>query len=189
MPARASVRESLLAKLPKKKIGAELGVFRGDFSIEVLRIADPMRFHMIDPWVSIEVGPRRAGWYGADQRTQADMDKIHDDVLQRFAKEVKAGTAIIHRATSEQALSEMPDGTLDWIYVDGDHSYEGALLDLRLSLTKVKPGGMICGDDYATNGWWNGGVERALHEFLHETGQRVIVRFLVDSQFVLDIRS
>ena len=39
---------------------------------------------------------------------------------------------------------------LDWIYIDGNHSYEQCIKDLKNALNIVKPGVLIIGDDY---GW------------------------------------
>lgn len=39
---------------------------------------------------------------------------------------------------------------LHWIsfYLDGDHTLRGIMFDLNLYAPKVRPGGMVCGDDY-----------------------------------------
>ena len=69
------------------------------------------------------------------------------------------------RRDSESALSEFEDGSLDFVYIDGNHLYEFVKKDLELSLRKMKPGGYITGDDYSPGGWWKGGVKRAVDEF------------------------
>jgi hypothetical protein len=45
-------------------------------------------------------------------------------------------------------LKTFNDEYFDIIYIDGDHSYEGVLRDLKLSYNKVKKNGIICGHDY-----------------------------------------
>ncbi len=164
MPARAFLAE----ELPKATVGAEVGVFSGDFSAHLLRVVEPQRLHLIDPWVSVDDQLRRWSLYGAGVRSQADMDQLDAGVVSRFAGQIAGGRVVVHRAPSHAALAAMPDRSLDWIYIDGDHSYEAVIADLRLSLAKVRPGGFICGDDYLPGGWWRGGVIRAVHEFLHE---------------------
>ena len=60
---------------------------------------------------------------------------------------------------------------LDWIYVDGDHSYTGAYTDLCNALKAVKSGGLIIGDDYK---WGRpgdkGGVKKAANQWAEENG-------------------
>ncbi len=58
---------------------------------------------------------------------------------------------------------EIPDASVDCVFVDGDHSYDAVKNDLRFWWKKVKRGGMMLGDDY-----WMGGVERAVQEFAAE---------------------
>ena len=38
--------------------------------------------------------------------------------------------------------------TLDWVYVDGDHTYDGCMKDLQAVKELVKDDGMILGHDY-----------------------------------------
>jgi hypothetical protein len=54
----------------------------------------------------------------------------------------------IHRELSSQAVQHFPDEYFDWVYIDGDHSYEFAKADLEAYLPKVKKSGYITGDDY-----------------------------------------
>ncbi len=61
-------------------------------------------------------------------------------------------------------LAQFPDEHFDWIYIDGDHSYEGASRDARVAATKVKPGGHLVFNDFAHADPYLGayGVHRAL---------------------------
>jgi hypothetical protein len=38
--------------------------------------------------------------------------------------------------------------------------------DLEVFALKVKPGGLLAGDDYGVRGWWEHGVTRAVDEFV-----------------------
>jgi hypothetical protein len=48
---------------------------------------------------------------------------------------------------------------------------------------KTARGGYICGDDYTEGGWWHGGVQRAVDEFMQEYPVRLVT--IVNRQFVL----
>ena len=59
---------------------------------------------------------------------------------------------------------------LDWIYIDGDHSYSQTKKDLNNSLKVVKSGGLIIGDDYGWPDakWQKAGVTKAVDEFIKQ---------------------
>jgi hypothetical protein len=52
------------------------------------------------------------------------------------------------RATSVQASRVFMPESVDLCVIDGDHRYEGCVLDIRAWLPKVRPGGWIGGDDH-----------------------------------------
>jgi predicted O-methyltransferase YrrM len=54
----------------------------------------------------------------------------------------------VHRMSSEEAVKDFDDGSLDMVWIDADHSHEGCSRDIDLWLPKVKKGGLICGHDY-----------------------------------------
>jgi len=76
---------------------------------------------------------------------QAEMDAICEQVRQRFARNPEVR---IHRRSSQDLEKIFPLHSLDWIYIDGDHSKNAVYHDVCLSLYIVKPSGMITGDDY-----------------------------------------
>ncbi len=59
-------------------------------------------------------------------------------------------------------------GQLDFIYIDGDHSYESVRADVRAWWALLKSGGIICGDDYDDP--VSPGVKQAWDEFEREHG-------------------
>jgi predicted O-methyltransferase YrrM len=72
---------------------------------------------------------------------------------------------VIRRQTSLDAVHAFPDNYFDWIYIDGNHLYEHVKKDLECYYPKVRPNGIIAGDDYCFPGWWDDGVTRAVDEF------------------------
>lgn len=58
------------------------------------------------------------------------------------------------------------DESLDFIFIDGDHSYEGLRADISTWLTKLKPGGFLCGDDIYQKEF--DGVALAVEELLDD---------------------
>lgn len=54
----------------------------------------------------------------------------------------------IRKGFSADVLASFPDDYFDWLYIDGNHLYEFVRKDIEISFKKVRPGGIIAGDDY-----------------------------------------
>jgi hypothetical protein len=160
-------RSELLNLLPKGSVGAEIGVWRGDFSSRVLSVVRPARLHLVDPWkFETSSGYESARYGGASAKNQAEMDSIYETVLRRFAQEAETGVVLVHRGPSAEIGMQFDDAYFDWVYIDGNHLYEYVKRDLEVFATKLKPGGLLTGDDYGVRGWWDNGVTRAVDEFV-----------------------
>ena len=119
--------------------GVEIGSFVGRYARHIL---DNWKgtLYLIDPW---RKRPSSDVEY-------SDNDKVTPKTMLEAAKTLKGveDRAIMIRALSHQVVDLFQDGSLDFVYIDGDHSYEGAKQDIRLWFPKVKKGGLIAGHDY-----------------------------------------
>lgn len=158
-------RQFLLEMLPPNSVGAEIGVFQGDFSAQLLECVRPRELHLIDPW-KYEVDKKydRAWYGGMATNGQADMDARHLSVCQRFDDAIRNSQVVIHRAFSADTLGRFEEDYFDWVYIDGNHLYDFVMQDLILAIAKTKSNGYIAGDDYTEEGWWKGGVKKAVDE-------------------------
>ena len=52
------------------------------------------------------------------------------------------------KSTSVEASSMFDDESVDFIFIDAAHDYESVLSDIKSWYPKIKPEGLICGDDY-----------------------------------------
>ena len=150
-------RIQLLNVLPKNATVAEIGVYRGEYSEHIVKNSHPDKLILIDPW-----------------KTMLDADHV-DPKFEYFYNEVvikfKDNKNIeIIRKTSTDALQDINNETLDWVYIDGNHNYEPCLDDLRTYAPKVKEDGYICGHDWVTRHKPGFGVNQAVEEFVKETG-------------------
>jgi dolichyl-phosphate beta-glucosyltransferase len=75
---------------------------------------------------------------GARPHSQHDMDRIHAAVLERFHGEIAAATVRVHRAASCVAASTFPNRYFDWVYLDGDHTYDGVCATSLLSIAQSR---------------------------------------------------
>ena len=138
---RAS-REKLLSLLPKGKTGAEIGVWKGDFSERILAIAQPSVLHLVDPWLFSPRYPMRL-YGGRVAKSQSDMDAIFGAVVNHFKEDPRV---VLHRESSTDFFAKLTT-RLDWVYIDGDHSRDAVFGDLRSGWNSILGGGFVCGDD------------------------------------------
>jgi Methyltransferase domain len=179
---RSMQRRRLLSLLPKESRCAEIGTWRGDFAATILKSRRPRQLYLVDPWEHRAEGKYDLAWFGGHaQAGQEDLDAIYESVVTRFKSEIDCGQVVIKRLRSVDAAASFPDHALDWIYIDGDHTYESVKGDLETYYRAVKPGGLLAGDDYGTVGWWDDGVTRAVDEFASRWAKLTVV----GSQFVL----
>ncbi len=130
---RELVRDRLLRNLPKGGRAAEIGVWEGKFSQRILATCAPDELHLIDPWLYM---PEFSNTGFGRKKNEHLMDEKHRLVVETF----RDNPAVrIHRATSQEALSALPDGYLDWVYIDGNHNEPFVGQDIALCLRKVKP--------------------------------------------------
>jgi hypothetical protein len=139
---REMVRGRLLATMPKGGVVAEIGVWEGDFSQRILNECAPAHLHLIDPWMYM---PEFSNT-GFGKRKNADaMEAKWHAVVARFKDDPRV---TVHRGTSSDILPGLPDGSLDWVYIDGNHNEPFVGQDIDLCLQKVKADGVISGDDF-----------------------------------------
>lgn len=152
-----ATRNDLLALLPPEAVIAELGVFEGEFSVELLRLK-PKELYLVDLWR----GPMQCGDKdGLNIKTlsDAEMQKVYRKLWRKYESDDRVH---LMRYDVGEALAGFPDGYFDFIYVDADHRYEAVKAHLEASAVKVKPGGLLGGHDY---GMPYLGVVRAVNEF------------------------
>src|ERR1700680_2661184 len=108
--------------MPQGSIGAEIGVWKAEFSRTLVRSVKPAKLHLVDPWVFVSKPEYSSAIYGGSvAKGQADMDQIYEDVLVAMAEPIARGQVEVHRMTSAEAAGKFDDNSLDWVYIDGDH--------------------------------------------------------------------
>lgn len=171
-------RRHVLAEIRPGDVCAEIGVLRGDFSQRILA-RRPKQLHLIDPWRFFPEYADRS--YGVREgNDQARMDALCKGVRARFRDRSEV---VIHRKGSEEAAREIPDDSLDFVYVDANHDYAFVRRDLAAYLPKLKRGGTLAGDDYEFKRCPDGGPRRAVEELV-ASGGAVLVSVL-NNQFIL----
>lgn len=139
-------------------VGVEVGTYAGRFAKFLAEHNPTSKLYVVDAW---EIYP---GY--EDITTKEEMDIVFADAKNRLAPYPNVQFI---RDWSNQAVRRFADESLDYVYIDANHSYEAAKEDLAIWSKKVKKGGIISGHDYI-----NGhrgitfGVKQAVNEFVKE---------------------
>jgi hypothetical protein len=116
--------------------GAEVGVERGHFSLQLCQANPSLRLICVDAW---------APYPGYREHVTAEK-------LEGFYQETRARLAPYHptylREFSVDAARRVRDGALDFVYLDGNHSFDQVTADLAAWTPKVRVGGIVAGHDY-----------------------------------------
>jgi predicted O-methyltransferase YrrM len=110
--------------------------------------------------------PRLHLW-AVDPFMVAFTEKTTRYFLRQFIKEGRCEVIPKYTPAAAEQLAHLKD-RLDYVFIDGGHAYENVLEDIACWQPLVRPGGILCGHDYAMEqdgSGWNG-VARAVREKL-----------------------
>ena len=128
---------------------AEIGVYRGAFAARMLaRCPAIERYYMIDPWRHLD------DWNKPANRNDETFKRLFQEAMDSTAEH--ASRRVVLRGRTTEVIDEIPDGSLDFAYVDGDHTLRGITADLVRVYPKIREGGWIGGDDFARSIWQHG---------------------------------
>lgn len=158
----------------------EVGVWKGDLSRQIVQ-TKAQKIYLIDPWKSIDDFPGRL--HNTEQKI---LDDIYKKVRRRFSFDNRV--RVIRKFSTEACLG-FENESIDWIYIDGNHSYEFVKEDLNNWWPKIKPGGFMCGDDYIDGKYQvenlNFGIIPAVDEFREKNKSNIDFFELIKDQFVI----
>lgn len=115
------------------KIGAEVGVARGQFSDRLMG-AGFTRFYMIDDFCATKPVPGEIYEVWRPQAWQVAANH--------------PGVAVVIEKPSVEAAVAFDDGSMDFVYIDAQHEDPWAHEDVATWWPKIRPGGMLAGHDY-----------------------------------------
>jgi hypothetical protein len=143
---------------------AEIGVRAGDFSKIILSSPHIKRFFAIDCWdLYVSADQNDVGW------TRERLRQTYETFKEKFCNDTRV--EIIKKLSSD-AHNEIPDGSLDFIYLDGSHTYESVIQDLENYWPKMTHNSIVSGHDFI-NYWFKGidfRVKDAVEDFIRGRG-------------------
>jgi len=160
--------DAILDRLPqdeKRLVGVEVGVWQGKMSIRLLTKRPELTLYLVDPWKAAEPGSSFAV-SGAQMAsfTQEQFDEAKAltiarvEQFDRRAKVIEANSV----AGAEEVLRRRVH--VDFVFIDGDHSYEGVRRDIEAWLPVLKQGTWVGFHDYG-NLPNHPGVKEAVDEY------------------------
>lgn len=143
--------------------GVEVGVAFGGHSGAILERGG------VDKLFGVDRYRHRGGYDDPMNLTQPLFDRLAQRVTQRMQPFGERFELI--RKDSAEAAQDFDDHSLDFVYLDADHSEEGVWQDLCSWAVKVREGGLIAGHDYGHSDF--PGVKRAVDRFFSRFGWSV----------------
>jgi hypothetical protein len=161
MLGRADAILRRVEKLKKPRV-TEIGVWKGKLSKELLKNHEGLYLTMVDLWDKHD--PESDYLRGDSQIAKSTKEEFLE--ARRQAMEAVfpyTSRCVVHCNNSVDVASMYPDNYFDLVFIDGDHSYEGCIEDIRAWWSKVRIEGYIGGHDYDHPD--QGEVKKAVDEF------------------------
>jgi len=131
------------------KVGAEIGVADGRYS-EILCLRIPgLKLYCIDLWT-----PYEDCW-----RIQNYQNKAYNQAKEKLKN---YNTELIIESSLTASL-DIPDNSLDFVFIDGSHTFDHVMTDIIVWSRKVRKGGIVAGHDYCN--FTDSGVIEAVNKY------------------------
>lgn len=136
-------------------VGVEVGVEKGDHSLDIATNLRMDCLFCVDPWVPF-VQEHALYWKGISEN-------LYDETCMQLDY---FPHVYILRMFSIEAAKLFVDHSLDFVYIDANHEFGSIKEDIVTWLPKIRKGGVLSGHDYCDK--WPGvkrGVDRMIHKF------------------------
>jgi hypothetical protein len=149
-------------ELEGELVGVEVGVCLAHTTEAFIKgIKNLKKLYAIDNY------PTFVDWDGSDWNQ--DRQNLMKKTAQEKMISYKSKVEFLH-ISSQEFVRTIEDESLDFVFIDGDHSYEAALKDFENYYPKIKNGGIFAGHDIQLNS-----IHTALTHFLKERYDQVSI--------------
>jgi hypothetical protein len=128
--------------------GVELGTFNGSFSNHLVSNWSGI-LYMVDVWRPLSF----------DEYDDASNHANNQEAYKNAMNNIKGfeDRAFMLRMKGEFACELFQDNSLDFVYIDANHTYDAVKEDIKNWYPKVKSGGLVMGHDYLPNDMYSDG--------------------------------
>lgn len=147
---------NMIQRFPNNSVFVEIGTWKGKSSIfmaeKIKESGKNITFYTIDLFNGF------GGGYDEDE------DAKEGKLFEKFMKNSEPVKEFIIPLVGDSKIlyDKFEKESIDFLFIDGDHRYEGIKKDLQLWFPKIKKGGIISGHDYDEPSC---GVRKAVDEF------------------------
>ena len=170
---RVSYMGTELASIFGKKelVGAEIGVLRGEHADFLLSTLNIKKLYLIDPFNSDD-----PDYHGYNKPLLTDSKDIATNNLRGYSDKIEW----LFMKSSDAFQHLKNDVRLDFIYLDGNHSYDYIYSDIESFISIIKSNGYIGGHDYLMSDPANPvqviEVKKAVDTYVRDNGCNLTVR-------------
>lgn len=143
----------LMKHLGLPLVAAEVGVAEGRLSKELLNWGIE-KLYLIDIWETVPF------IVGMGSMEQSKHDANYNSVLEKIRGQ--EDRVVILKGFSYKMADAIPDESLGMVYIDGDHTYQGARADIDSYWPKLVKGGIMAFHDAANPTY---GIRDAIWDF------------------------
>jgi hypothetical protein len=139
---------SILCDMGLTNKGAEVGTFRGQFSKTILE-SWPGKLYMVDVWRPLDIS----------EYDDSSNHAKHSDAYSSAMSSISGfeDRAFMLRMKGDDAASLFQDESLDFVYIDANHTYDAVKKDILKWHPKVRKGGLLLGHDYLPSHMYSAG--------------------------------
>ena len=149
----------MIKRLPDEATIIEVGCWKGRstacLGVEIVNSEKGVSLICVDSWKYVPSTEQPVS-------SQTEFDKVYEEFLKNT--QVFKGFLSVIRQGSDSAADVFDNESIDFVFIDANHTYESVKADILAWLPKVKVGGIIAGHDYFTR--VHPGVKEAVDELL-----------------------
>lgn len=143
----SSTKDCIIELLQEKQYTGtfvEVGTWKGDFAQRLLESTSCKKLYCVDPYAFF------SDFTYVDAmnfQLQNEADRYYETTKNRLEQVAGPDRVEIIRKVSLEGAKDFADESLDFVYIDANHEFTHALQDVLAWYPKVKPGGILAGDD------------------------------------------
>lgn len=140
------------------KSGVEIGTAEGEFAERLCVNIPNLRLFCIDPWET------------HDDFKELPFSLVFKQFYQTAKDRLSKYNCTIIKDFSLNAVKKFKDNSLDFVYIDGNHAFPFVAMDIYEWSKKVRPGGIISGDDFVRSKRQYEGTHHVVQAVMGYTG-------------------